>query len=72
MPAASIDTLVLARLRCEVAALRVSLAFRRLALALKRYNADQPRVPAGNPDGGQWTDGGAGRILLAGDPPTPL
>jgi hypothetical protein len=21
---------------------------------------DQPRVPAGNPDGGQWTDGGGG------------
>lgn len=23
------------------------------------YSADQPRVPAGSPDGGQWTDGGA-------------
>lgn len=23
----------------------------------RKYNADQPRVPAGNPDGGQWTDG---------------
>jgi hypothetical protein len=25
---------------------------------LRRYHPDQPRVPAGNPDGGQWTDGG--------------
>jgi hypothetical protein len=28
---------------------------------LGEYNPDQPRVPAGNPDGGQWTrDGSAG------------
>lgn len=25
-----------------------------------KYNPNQPRVPAGNSDGGQWTDGGAG------------
>jgi hypothetical protein len=25
--------------------------------ALDKYNPDQPRVPAGNPDGGRWTDG---------------
>ncbi len=36
----------------------------------RKYNRDQPRVPAGGPDGGQWTsDGGAGnsgqRIRLA-------
>lgn len=24
-----------------------------------KYNPDQPRVPAGSPDGGQWTDGGS-------------
>jgi hypothetical protein len=24
------------------------------------FNPNQPRVPAGNPDGGQWTDGGSG------------
>jgi len=24
----------------------------------RRYAPDQPRVPAGNPDGGQWTSGG--------------
>lgn len=24
----------------------------------RHYNPDQPRVPAGNPDGGEWMDGG--------------
>jgi hypothetical protein len=29
----------------------------------RKYQADQPRVPAGSPEGGQWTyDGGSGRI----------
>ena len=27
--------------------------------ALGKYNADQPRVPAGSSDGGQWTSGSA-------------
>ncbi|WP_439924834.1 hypothetical protein [Nitrobacter sp. JJSN] len=43
----------------------------------RKYNPDQPRVPAGSSDGGQWTDGGGshpaaqerGLIQLAGDPP---
>jgi hypothetical protein len=29
----------------------------RLRLALRRYDPNQPRVPAGNADGGQWTNG---------------
>jgi hypothetical protein len=28
--------------------------------ALVKYNEDQPRVPKGNPDGGQWTRDGGG------------
>lgn len=32
----------------------------RIALAAKRFNPNQPRVPAGDPDGGQWTGGGGG------------
>lgn len=40
-----------------------------------KYSADQPRVPAGNPEGGQWTgDGGSrnravgsGRVRIAAD-----
>jgi hypothetical protein len=35
-----------------------TLAKAELRAALKKYNADQPRVPAGNPDGGQWTNTG--------------
>jgi Bacterial CdiA-CT RNAse A domain len=39
-----------------------TLAKAELRAALKKYSADQPRVPAGNPDGGQWStgDGGSG------------
>jgi hypothetical protein len=33
----------------------------------RKYNPDQPRVPAGNADGGQWTgDGGGGDPTLTG------
>jgi len=34
-----------------------------LGAAEQKYNPNQPRVPAGNPDGGQWTDG-TGAIVL--------
>jgi hypothetical protein len=55
------------------AALRHALAFRhmdslrRLALHRPHYNPNQPRVPAGKPDGGQWTNSGAdaGRAAAA-------
>lgn len=35
------------------------------------FNPNQPRLPAGNPDGGKWTSsgGGAGNRLAAADPP---
>ncbi len=51
----------------EIARLRIAIADLKFALALWRireakYSQTQPRVPAGNADGGQWTDGaGAGR-----------
>jgi hypothetical protein len=35
-----------------------TLAKAELRAALKKYNADQPRVPAGDPDGGRWTNTG--------------
>ena len=50
------DRAELLRLRSELAALRADLRFRQLLG--KAYNPNQPRVPAGNPDGGQWTSGG--------------
>jgi hypothetical protein len=45
-------------MRCELAALRFRLALKRLIdhCAKAGYDPTQPRVPAGNPDGGQWTD----------------
>jgi Bacterial CdiA-CT RNAse A domain len=43
-----------------------TLAKAELRSALKKYSADQPRVPAGNPDGGQWTTG-PGTQLAAND-----
>ncbi len=59
------------------AALRHALAFRdmdalhRIALQRSHFNPNQPRVPAGNPDGGQWTSegGGVGTRLAAADKP---
>lgn len=53
-----------ARMRCKLAGLQLDLAILKLRRALRRhYRQDQPRVPAGNPGGGQWTSegGGAGR-----------
>lgn len=35
-------------------------ALRRFARLMRKYAEDQPRVPAGSPEGGQWTSGGSG------------
>jgi hypothetical protein len=50
---------LLAVLREEVASLRAELKRRRELEA--KYSPSQPRVPAGNPRGGQWTDRGGGQ-----------
>jgi hypothetical protein len=58
----------LLHLKSELAALWAEIKFHRLLRALKAYNPDQPRVPAGNPDGGQWSGegaSGASRVRLA-------
>jgi hypothetical protein len=47
---------VLTALRVEVDELEAALARRRLEEA--KYSPNQPRVPAGDPRGGQWTDRG--------------
>ena len=49
------------RLKAAIAGGRLLLAGWRLQYALKRNTSWhlQPRVPAGKPDGGQWTDGGS-------------
>jgi hypothetical protein len=51
------------RLRHDFAKLKLEYELRRFQ---QKYSPDQPRVPAGNPDGGQWTSGGgsgAGRDI---------
>jgi hypothetical protein len=58
----------LLRLKWLAAATRFEIAMRRHDRALKYaykygYNPDQPRVPADNTDGGQWTDGSTGVVL---------
>jgi hypothetical protein len=63
-------TLRTATLRIEAAAAeaRLSRAVSRMASFLKeaKYHPDQPRVPAGHSDGGQWTRvGAASRVRVA-------
>ncbi|WP_338722631.1 hypothetical protein [Devosia sp. XK-2] len=36
--------------------LRAKIAIWRAEMTVKRFDPNQPRVPAGRPDGGQWTD----------------
>jgi hypothetical protein len=43
-----------------LAALDVELKLCRLGYLLRKYSPSQPRVPAGSPEGGQWTHGGGG------------
>jgi hypothetical protein len=52
----------LLRLRRELAAINAELKFRRFFRSLKAgFNPNQPRLPRGNPGGGQWTsEGGSG------------
>ena len=47
---------VILRMRWQLAALAFDAKMLRLGLALKaNFDPNQPRVPAGRPDGGQWT-----------------
>jgi hypothetical protein len=56
----------LLRLKWLAAATRFELALLRHDRALKaNFDPNQPRAPRGNPDGGQWTDGGSGRARFA-------
>ena len=71
------------RVKSEVAYVKMLFAGQRFREALRRaeereekYRSDQPRVPAGNSDGGQWTDEGGrggsglsdGRVLSDATP----
>lgn len=54
---------------CDVAFARCLVALRRHVETCRKANFDpnQPRVPAGNPDGGQWTSGGGGGSAAGDD-----
>src|SRR6266576_3866155 len=39
---------------------------------VKKYSPDQPRVPGGSPDGGQWAGGEGGGDLASFTPDEPL
>ncbi|HUC60929.1 MAG TPA: hypothetical protein VMF53_03150 [Alphaproteobacteria bacterium] len=41
----------------------------RAVQAARKYSPDQPRVPAGNPDGGQWTGEGTSNATIEGSSP---
>lgn len=47
-------------LRLDWLKLSRDLIARRLPRRAAKYRPDQPRVPAGSPEGGQWTDGSGG------------
>jgi hypothetical protein len=50
----------LQQMRCDLAALNVELKLCKLAYLLRKYSPSQPRLPAGSPEGGQWTRVGGG------------
>lgn len=51
----------LLRLRSAIRANHVETSLQHLARVIEaHFNPNQPRVPAGSPEGGEWTDTGAG------------
>ncbi|MFG1461255.1 hypothetical protein V5F77_00015 [Xanthobacter sp. DSM 24535] len=70
MPSFREDRLELAGIASALASLKFEVQLLRYGLALKAgFSPAQPRVPAGNSDGGQWTDAG-GSGGLAREPRT--
>jgi hypothetical protein len=53
--------------RRELAKLRLDWELLKLAIKARKYSPNQPRVPAGNPDGGQWTSGEGGAVSSEAD-----
>ena len=48
------------KLKHDQAALRCLLDAARISYLASKFDQNQPRIPAGSPDGGQWGDGGQG------------
>lgn len=51
-------------LYAELAAMKMRVALAKLML---KYSPDQPRVPAGSREGGQWTDAGGVRMAAGAE-----
>jgi hypothetical protein len=66
MSLSTIDRYELQQMRVKLANLRFELALIRLALKAG-FNPGQPRVPAGQRDGGQWTSGGGNNARIISD-----
>jgi hypothetical protein len=62
-----VNEIVVIRSRWQLAALRVEAKLLRLGLVLHAYNPGQLRVPAGQPDGGQWTSEDGAEDFTTGD-----
>lgn len=59
------------RLKWRLAFVRWQRTAERWVATIKaNFDPNQPRVPAGNPDGGQWTSTGGGEILSDASPDT--
>ncbi len=60
-PAPPLPMEKLLKIRSELTYLQLELACTRLELLLRKanFNPNQPRVPAGSPDGGRWIDSGS-------------
>jgi hypothetical protein len=67
MPLSDADYTMLLRLDYHTCALKLELFFLKMELVAKAgFNPNQPRVPRGNPAGGQWTNGGGAGSASAG------
>lgn len=49
-------------IRQKLATARVTMGLIRLGDLIAKFDPNQPRVPAGNPDGGRWTSSGSMRM----------
>lgn len=61
------QAVILRRESWHLNAIRMEIELLRIHLALRAFNPTQPRVPAGRPEGGQWTSGDSDRSFFGDD-----
>ncbi len=62
----------LLQLRHTLSGLRTTTSLIRLGRALQKYDPNQPRIPAGSPEGGRWTSAGGGSFGDSRDAAGPI